>query len=212
MKKHFITIIALFCIVLTQAQRKEDLFTNSGVPVTWLGVDYSHVKLIGEFSQFADAGQQGSHEIRNKYFPAWNHLILKERAKYDVQGMLRKDNMIYDIGMINDLNATTPLEDLEANNPPSYSRTEIEAFVKRYDIKSPKGIGIVFIAESMNDYTKEAYYHFVAFNMQTKEILLQEKIMGRPRGFGLRNYWAGSIFEVIDQIKSTYYKTWKRQK
>ncbi|MFT4679987.1 MAG: hypothetical protein ACI9HG_002106, partial [Flavobacteriales bacterium] len=32
----------------------------------------------------------------------------------------------------------------------------------------------------------------------------------KPMGFGLRNYWAGSIYSVIKQIKSSEYMSWKR--
>ena len=100
---------------------------------------------------------------------------------------------------------------MESYNTPNYSKKDIETFVSLYDTKEKSGIGILFLAESLNKSMKEAYYHFVAIDMKTKEILFHERLRGKPKGFGLRNYWAGSIYSVIKEIKNEWYKVWINQ-
>lgn len=208
--KRIALLLMLLNIFPASSQKVEDLFQPSDVKISWLGIDYSHVKLIGDFAQFYGAGRKSMLEIRNDYFPAWNKLILKEPHKYDLMGMLRKDSIYYDLKMIMKKNDETPLETLEDYNTPNYSADDIKSFVKEYKLENTEGIGIVFIAESLDKYKKEAYFHFVAINLKDKTILLQKRLRGEPSGFGLRNYWAGAIHAVIKDIENRYYRKWKR--
>lgn len=211
MKNQIIVIVLIVVSTIGKSQIASDLFSNSEYRVSWLGIDYSHVKLIGDFSQFSSAGLTGSEEIRNKYFPSWNKLIITEPNKYDIKGMLRLTDIYYDLDMVMYLNSKTLINKLEAYNTPKYAFQDIERFVKLYDFKDGQGIGIVFIAESLNKGAREAYYHFVAINMRTNEVLIHERLRGEPKGFGLRNYWAGSIYSVIKHIKGVQYSNWKYQ-
>lgn len=56
-----------------------------------------------------------------------------------------------------------------------------------------------------------AYYHVVFFNMETKEVLLQERVQGLVIGAGIRNYWAGSYFNVMEYIRDDRYPRWKKR-
>lgn len=191
------------------SQNREDLFSSNDVKISWLGIDFSHVQLIGDFSQFFSAGEKSTVQIRDEFFPKWNDLILSEPEKYDIKGMLRKGNINYDINMIMEINSKSALEDMESYNTPNYTIDSIKSIVATYDIKNKNGIGILFIAESLNKNSEEAYFHFVALNMVTKELLIHERLRGEPRGFGLRNYWAGAIYGIIKDIKKVHYKNWK---
>lgn len=211
MKKTVLTICICLMAYMTYSQTAKDMVTASDVKVTWLGVDFSHVKLIGDFNQWGNGGEKSGNQIKEIYFPKWNELILNESEKYDLVGMLRKSKLKYDTGMITDLNDETPLEDLEADDEPDYTEEDIVSFVKSYQLDDTEGIGVVFIAEALNKRKTLAIYHFVAFNMSTKEVLIQERIESKPSGFGLRNYWGGSIYRTIKTITNTYYKKWKRK-
>jgi len=210
MKKH-IVIILLLCSVIGRSQTVNDLFKSNDTKISWLGVDYTHVRLIGDFSQFSGIGEESSVEIRNKYFPAWNKLILSEPKKYDLKGMLRKGNIFYDIDLVMGNNYETAIEELESYNNPNYSLEQIKGFVKEISFTNKEGIGVIFIAESLNKNNEEAYFHFVAIKMATNEILIHERLRGEPRGFGIRNYWAGSIYDVMNQIRVIHYKRWKKK-
>ena len=109
--------------------------------------------------------------------------------------MLRKPDICYDIDMIGDINARTSLDDIESYNASRFTGEDIQSFVDQYNLESKEGIGVLFIAESLNKNAEEAYYHFVAINMKTRKVLLHERLRGEPKGFGLRNYWANSIYK-----------------
>lgn len=210
MKTIFIILLLLPMAFISKAQGAGDLF-RSDVPVTWLGIDYSHCKLIGNFAEFADAGRKSTWQIRDTYFPKWNAIILNEPDKYDVKGMLRRGDMVYDLSMITEINAQTPLAEMEVFNPVIYFEEDIQSFVNQYDFKGLDGIGIVLITESMNKILPEAWYHFVAIDMRTGKVILQERLRGQPSGVGLRNYWANSIHKVIRNIQEYYYWEWKKR-
>lgn len=211
MKKVVFTLAIAFLASASNAQTVQDLFTHSDLPVVWLGIDYSHVQLVGDMSQFGGAGMKGVGEVRERYMPAWNRLILAESSKYDIAGMLRKDEVEYDIDMIMAVNATVPLENMEKTKANVYSEEDLKRFVESYDVHDKNGIGILLIAESLNKFHEEAAYHFVAISLPSKTLLFHDKLLGKPRGFGLRNYWGGSIYDVVKQIKRSKYRVWKKQ-
>ncbi len=195
---------------LSKAQDAQDLFRPE-VPVTWLGIDYSHCKLIGNFAEFADAGRKSTWQIRDSYFPKWNAIILDEPEKYDIRGMLRRGDIGFDLSMITSINSQTVLAEMEVFNPVIYTEEDLQSFVNQYNFKDQQGIGIVFIAESLNKTLPEAWYHFVAIDMATGKIILHERLRGQPKGVGLRNYWANSIHYVIRNIEDYYYWEWKKR-
>lgn len=208
MKKILFLSICCFSII-ARGQSAEDLFRTTDTKLYWLGIDFSNVKLIGDFSQFLGAGEKSASQIKKTYFPAWNELILNERQKYDVPGMLRKDDIIYDIDMITQLNTTAPLEEMEVDNDPNYTKADMERFVAKYNTAGKNGIGILLVAEVLNKNNAEAWFHFVALNLADKKILVHDRLRGIPAGIGLRNYWAGAIHDVLREIADTRYKTWK---
>ena len=209
MKKTLNIIALVLCSSLIHSQQVADLFERSDVSITYLGIDFSHVKLIGNFSEFMDAGEKNVMEIRNVYFPRWNMVVVDEREKFDIAGMLRKSEIYYDIDMIAELNSQTPLEDLESYNAVKFTGEDISSFVSHYDLNGKPGIGVVFIAESLNKSAEEAIFHFVAMNMQNGEVLFHRRLRGEPNGFGLRNYWVNSLYRIINNIKYYYYDEWR---
>ncbi len=210
MKNILLILMLLSPVLTTEAQNVQDLF-RPDVPVTWYGIDYSHCKLIGSFAEFADAGRKSTWQIRDSYFPKWNAIIMQEPAKYDVRGMLRRGDMGFDLEMITNINAQTPLAEMEVFMPVILSAEDLQSFVNQYDFKGQQGIGIVFIAESLNKIMNEAWYHFVAIDIKTGKVILHERMRGQPKGVGLRNYWANSIHYVIRNIQEYYYWEWKKR-
>ena len=203
----FITL-TLFTVQI-QAQEAKDLFRVSEYKISWLGIDFSHVKLIGGFTQFSGAGKQSVVDVRDDFFPSWNNLVLAEPDKYDLKGMLRKGDVFFDIGMIMNINSNCAVEEMEDYNTPNYTIENIEQFVNLYPIENKAGIGVLMIAESLNKNAQEAHFHFVVINMSTKEILIHERLRGEPTGFGLKNYWAGSIYRIMKDIRDSHYQKWK---
>jgi len=209
--KQVITLFLIAFTVIGYAQTAKDIFNPGYKNIRWLGIDFSHVKLIGDFSQFSGIGELSNRQIRDDYFVAWNKLIIAEPDKYDVKGMLRNQNMLYDIDMIRKVNSLTPLDSMESYNPPNYTIKDIEEFVSHYDTKNMEGIGILFLAESLDKSWEQGTFYFVALKLKTGEPLFIKKLSGEPRGFGMRNYWAGSVYNIIKEIKKVLYEGWKNE-
>jgi hypothetical protein len=209
--KKFIVILSIVLPFLSNGQNLEDLFQKSDTKITWLGIDFSHVKLIGDFNHFAEWGAQGPASIRNNYFPEWNDLVYEEYKKYDVAGMLRKENMALNTDYIYGLNKKAPLEEMESKSDPGYTKEDIQKFVANYEFNTKEGLGILFVAESMNKYKEYAKYHFIVINMSDNKILLHELFTSQAGGIGLRNYWARTFFNTIKQIREHTYFEWKKE-
>jgi hypothetical protein len=186
-------------------------FFNNAADVIWLGIDFSHVRLVGEFTQFKDAGPIDPAEIRDRYFPAWNSLILNESSKYDVKGMFMLNQMKTDVDMIQKLNAETQAQNLKAYEAPQFSCDDMKKYVKSYNLTGKQGLGIAFVAEALNKTTDIGSFYILVLNLSSKEILLCEKMTGKTSGIGIRNFWAGSIYNIIKDVKKTEYLKWKAE-
>jgi hypothetical protein len=138
-------------------------------------------------------------------------LVLSEPDKYDVRGMFRKENLIMDLHAITKINSGTATEELETYSPPNYTKEDIEKFVYSYDFEIKEGIGLLLMAEYLSKIQDVAKYHFVAVNLSTNDILIYDTFEGSAGGFGLRNYWARTYYDVICQIRDQKYKFWKRE-
>lgn len=209
MRKLIYVFLIIFTAISSKAQNVDDLFSSTDTKITYLGIDFSHVKLIGNFAEFFEAGRKNVMEIRDFYFPRWNRVVVDEREKYDIGGMLRKYNVYYDLDMINSVNARTNPDSLESFNAVVLSPEDISRIVSKYDLAGRQGIGVVFVAESLNKSAEEAYFHFVAINMDTRQVLFQRRLRGQPQGFGLRNYWINSLYRIINDVKYYYYNEWR---
>lgn len=69
--------------------------------------------------------------------------------------------------------------------------------------------GLVLIATTLDKGNGIGYYTAVLFDPATQEVILQMDMAGKPGGFGLRNYWAGSVYNasrsrvIPDQVGGT---------
>src|SRR5690606_19986272 len=98
---------------------------------------------------------------------------------------------------------------LEAKTSPSYTRDSIQKFIRNYSTMQNKGLACMFVAESMNKNLNEAFYHFIVFRLSDNEILIHERMRGEPIGIGIRNYWGGALYNIMEDLKKNYYKKWK---
>ena len=210
MRKCWLIISSILLAANLMAQSaNEALLANE---ITWYGIDYSHVKLIGEFSQFGEAGVKSESEIRDKYFPAWNELVLKEASKYNIKSAFRKDEVIYDLDVVNLRNSRVNPGHLIAfdNEQNNLDEDAIQAIVSEYPASSEKGYGLVFIAKSLDKRREVGSYHVVLFDKASRKVVFNRVLAGKAAGFGIRNYWARSYYDVIEQSKANY-KKWLKE-
>lgn len=209
MKRILIICIMFMLTGVAFSQTAADVFKPGSYTFYWLGIDFSHVKTIGDFTQFGEAGSIDAYQIKTQYFPAWNNLILNEPEKYDIKGMFKLNELVNDIEMITKVNADADENAMSATSAPNYTIENIQSFVSSYKTEGKNGIGILFLAEALDKNAPLAWFHVIAINASTKEVLLWERVSAKPGGFGIRNYWAGAVYNIIKEAKKSYYKSWQ---
>ena len=204
MKKILLIIILFLSVQSLSAQSSfSDIKkTHSWV---WLGLDFSNTKLLGR------EGFNDPKKIIDHYFIAWNQLIFDEGAKYDVKKAFKLKQMYTEDSYFDAINSTVKLNELFVDRSYSLSESDINNIVEEYNFSNIKQtIALVFIIERLDKPKEQAVFWVTLINSRTKEIILTERMIGKPGGFGFRNYWAGSIYDIIKQIKKKKHKQWKK--
>ena len=201
-------LLLLFIMCFTQpgiAQRTLDVF-NPYTPIAWLGLDFTLARFIGDHSRFTSIP-------RTQFLlEDLNDLMVNEKDKYDVGKMLGKGEVEMKINVTKDHNAALDIDAVLADSLGAHHhlhQEEIQAIVESYEFKNNAGMGVMFIIESFNKKQDEALIWITFINMDTKEVLMTEKLGQSPVGFGLRNYWAGAIYGIMVRVRKSEYKKWQ---
>ena len=187
------------------AQTLKEFFNSSEVPLTYLGVTIDNVAVVGNIAANA-------MDIRDRQFAAINQVIINEPKKYDFQKAFSKSTVTNDISFVNAKNAKIDAEKIiEANSADEmrFKKATIESIVKGYNFKGKKGIGLMFIMESMNKASAQGAMYVTLIDLASGKVLLTERMTAKAAGFGFRNYWAKTIAEVLKDIQKSEYKEWK---
>jgi hypothetical protein len=210
MKKVFLSLlIATNCSIFSQNSVK-DIFTAKSM--VWYGLDFSEAKMIGQFDQAVGAGMATPGDLKTKWIPAWNSVIISEPKIFKIKEAFKKDDVFYDIASTEKQNQTINSSELMTYNPYSFKdaqKTVSNVVSKLTGGEKTEGIGVVFVVESFDKSMDEATVYVTIFDIKTKSVLVSEKIIGKPVGIGLRNFWAGAIKHIIKEIDSSYYHKWK---
>ncbi|MDQ3047688.1 MAG: hypothetical protein M3R27_09090 [Bacteroidota bacterium] len=209
MKKIF-TIALFIGITNCIAQDVKQIFTAT--EIAWYGLDFTKAKFVGGFDQAAGIAAATGSDMKSKWIPAWNSLILSEPNHFDLRKVFRKDNVYNDLNPVTELNSKIDPDECMGFNPTKISQAEIEEMVKKYNGDKKDGIGLSFIVENFNKGSQMADVYVTFFDIASKKVLLSEKVSGKAVGIGMRNYWAGAIKDILKQIDSSHYKNWKNKK
>ena len=160
--------------------------------IKFYGVDFSQAKVFGAdetTAQFKAA------------FRGINELFIIEAKKYDVGKHLKKEVTEISLEAVNQVNSAINEENLMTSQTNySLNNGQVEAAIQALPIRQVPGVGMVLIAEFLNKPANKASYKIVFFNTETKEIIEEWISEGKARGFGLRNYWAGSVYSVLKNL------------
>lgn len=181
---------------------------NANASVTYYGIDFSHIQFKGRISQFDDGGIKDAEQLRDVYFPGWNGVVINEPRKYDLGEAFRKNHIVNDIRMITQINAMSSTENRFPSTLVALTREDIDEIVASYPIQDGEGYGIVFIAELFDKTSAQAWIHIVVFDEESKRVLIHERTLETPGGFGLRSYWIRTIFGALENIDEVYYDQW----
>ncbi|WP_184550204.1 hypothetical protein [Mucilaginibacter sp. FT3.2] len=204
----FTWLIALIICTASQAasaQTKADIF-NKKVPITWLGMDFSQMRFIGSEAAYKANGELLNTEFVNKFIPAWANLFITEPKAYNVPRASHRDTVHFAFKVTEAVNSalTKDFFTENANDFSTLKEKDIVDIIKNYDFQGQKGIGMMMIVEGMSKATKTAGAWVTFINMNDKTVLLTVYKIGGSRGFGFRNYWAHSWYNILKDFSDDF--------
>ena len=161
--------------------------------ILFYGVDFTNTKIC--------LATESEDEFREAFLKI-NSLLLEEQGKYDLGRALKADVAI-DISAIWKLTEDADLSKMKITST-NYPEPDHAAIVKAYELAETEGTGIVFIAELLNKPAAEGTYTVVKFDIESREILESRKVSTMAGGFGLRNYWANTVYKTIKAMKTGF--------
>jgi len=206
MKKLSLLGLLLFVVVQGFAQNTMADIFNGKAKVVFLGLDFTQAKYIGP------AGFMDPNAILNQHMVSWNNLIEFEPKKFSLVKplKLREEQYVAKVGdMIAHNKKANVADNITSEN---YTLTEDQArkAVSKYSLSVNDGIGVVYVVESLSKNAEKMTAWVTFIDLATKKVLLMEKIEGKAGGFGFRNYWAGAVYKINENIGSKYYKKWSQ--
>ena len=203
-------IVFMLSILLTLpvfSQDKSDVF-NPSTDITWLGLDFSGAKFIG------DRERLGSESDIRHLIDAINELMITEADKYNVAAAIQRKTVDNEIEVTNEHNAELDVLAMISTDGKDHihlNRSQVEEIISSYDFKGKSGIGLIFNVESFNKLLEEGSFWITFVNMVSKEVLFTERLTAPPAGFGMRNFWAGSVNGILAKIKKKEFENWRKK-
>lgn len=200
------TLILSPVYMQAQSLSAKSFFSSDSIPAVYLGIDFTLAKLIND--DVSDA-----KIIQSQQFNGINDLIVKEYKKYDVQKAYHRIFWTVDLKEVEDRNQKVNPDQLKSANDADLTRlnaTDIEKLVNNFNYGTHKGYGILLVMEGMDKTKKMATIWFTLINMDSKTVLVTERVNGKlGSGFGFRNYWSSAIKNAISDVEDKNYKQWK---
>ena len=203
MKKFILlAVVFLMCIQVSKAQLgTADVFKST--EITWYGLDFSNIRLIGS------EGFTDPYAIKNQFFNSWNSIVISEPDKYDLKEFFKKSNVEDDLDLVTERNKLPDENTLVINEAYSFDENKVKEILSNYNSGGKEGVGLVFIMESFNKNEEVGYMWVTFFDMSNGNVLLTKHMSGKAGGFGLRNYWAKSYYNVLKNIGKKGWKAWE---
>lgn len=203
--------ILAFCILLATCSatfcQSLDKILDRELPVTWLGLDFSRAKLVGDREKYLSLSDT------QYLIKAWNDLIETEKGRYNVARFTRKTTAEYhgDIARIHndELDVSEMFSTVKEDNA-HLKQEDITAIIKTYDFAGLTGLGLMFNVESLSEYHHQAAIWATFVDLSTKEVIITERFVGGPAGVGMRNYWGRSFLEVMEKLERQI-EVWRKK-
>jgi hypothetical protein len=201
-------IVLLFIVAFAFSFAAQSQYTKADVfkvsEITFYGLDFSNVRLVGS------EGFTDPYAIKNQFFKSWNNLFIAEPDKYNLAEVFGKSNVTINLDIVTERNEMPDPGELVIDEPYSFGEEVVSDIIAEYDT-GEEGIGLVFIIESFNKIDEMGYMWVTFFDMSTGEVLFAKHMAGDAGGFGLRNYWAKSYYNVMKDIGKKQWKIWMNE-
>jgi hypothetical protein len=204
MKK--IILLATAVMVFSAAPKAQyttaDVFKTEYI--TFYGLDFSNIRLIGT------DGFSNPYVIKTQLFDSWNNLFLSESDKYDIAKTFYKSGVKTSLDLVSERNTMPDPLELVINKDYSFGEDKVRAIIREYDTGVDEGIGLVFIMESFDKRAEMGYFWVTFFDQSNNEVLFAKHVGGKAGGFGIRNYWAKSYYNVMKDIGKKLWNEWSK--
>jgi hypothetical protein len=206
MKKFVLSLVLLVNGMLVFGQNI-DSRVFSTPEFVWCGIDFSKMKCIGP------EGFTDPDAIKDQLFSSWNNLIINESDKYDMKKAYSKTAKIDDLSVAKRRNKLPDASELVIDDEYAFQEGTVEDIIQDYNLeKTQEGMGLVYIVESFNKTKEEGTIYLVFFDIASKEILWKGKYVTKPAGFGVRNFWARTVLNTMEESAKDYKSAQKRKK
>lgn len=208
MKKTLSLLLAFMLLSAAAIAQDRNAVFDPQVPVTFLGLDFSNARLIG------DREKLGSESDIRHLLDAWNEITLNEPDKYDVAAAIGRTKVDISLKAVEEHNAELEVLSLYSAEAKDYFHMKpenVRSIVASYDYKGMNGIGLMFVVESFSKLNVEAAIWVTFIDVKSKQVIFTERMTGKPGGFGMRNYWAGAIYDMLKHIGKKDFEMWKKK-
>lgn len=185
--------LLLFSPVAAQPQRGQTNPIEQIEQLCIYGVDYSIVNVYA------------AEESDDDFFEAFrriNLLLISEPEKYNFERAFRTPVGTLDIGPTQQNNENCRDRYLHVTTKVFPAQEEIMSLVRTYRLPQQEGVGVVLVGLLLDKSREEGTYDVVFFDIATRDILSVRTVTGKAGGFGLRNYWARTLFNIL--------RSWRR--
>lgn len=172
--------------------------------ILWVGINFGNAK-------FTRKGFDLNQDNLQKLLHEWNILILNDQKKYDIRMSFRKPIMQYDLSCTTKINKSLKLNQILTKRiviSNVYSDEQICKYAETTTYPTSLPFALSFIVESFDYSTKTASIWVVVVKTETNEVVLCEKFLKTPSGFGTRNYWARTFYNVFYDIQNNAFLRW----
>jgi len=172
--------------------------------IMWLGIDFSK-------AVFTKTGFDFPMEVLYHYFNEWNMLIISDQKKYDIRMAFRKPIMQYDLSFITKKNKNAKLSHLIVDHITIrnyFSEEQIVEYLKDISLPCQTRFSLSLLVESFDQKSKTATIWVIIIENNSSEVVLCEKFMETPSGFGIRNYWGRTFYNLFFNIRKREFLRW----
>jgi len=197
MKKLGLILLLVTFVFNSYSQGEQTV--KQATEIVYYGIDCTQLTVIGE-------DVYDPSEYVNKYFLAWNGVVRNEREKYRLGEVFKKANVEYDLDMIDQLNAKRDPKTIIVAAPTRVTEDDLVKIISGYKPSQSEGVGLVIVAENFNKPGATGTMWVVFFDIKTNSILMAKYMSAKPMGFGVKNFWVRTVYNVLQECKSKYPK------
>jgi hypothetical protein len=205
MKKLTLSFMAIaFTAISCYAQfTAKDVFTKD--EIVYCGLDFTKAKIIAD-------DRIKAADVKTKWIPLWNNFIATKQNIFDWKKAMDKASIYYDPKAVDASNAAITTEDMKSLNANVVKKEDAESLIASYkEGEKKEGIGMVLVVESFDKPQNSGNFWMVFFDIKTKKVLFSEHCSGKAHGGGVRDYWTGSVKDLIKEMDRSLWSEWKKK-